>query len=184
MSEHEETKREGEGREHHEAMPVAVNASDDHRRVHPHTVANYDDKEEVRRNRMVALILLSVCLFPLLMGLYLTPEGGLSKSFGVPACGFKLETGLPCLTCGMTTSVTHAVRGDLLTAFWLQPFGAMLAVGAAAFSFVFGWSLYTGMSLEPIGRVIWRPRVIIPLAVLLVLSWVYNLVMTMMGYHA
>ena len=56
-------------------------------------------------------------------------------------CGMKQRTGLPCPTCGMTTCVLAFARGAVLTAFYVQPAGALLCsllVGAAFFAFLAG----------------------------------------------
>jgi hypothetical protein len=54
-------------------------------------------------------------------------------------CGMKQRTGLPCPTCGMTTSVLAFARGDLVTAFYVQPAAAFLnslLVAGAFFAFL------------------------------------------------
>jgi len=54
-------------------------------------------------------------------------------------CGMKQRTGLPCPTCGMTTCVLAFARGELLTAFYVQPAGAFLCallIVAAFFAFL------------------------------------------------
>ncbi|QDU34772.1 hypothetical protein KS4_28470 [Poriferisphaera corsica] len=170
-------------------IPEAVSACDDHRRVHPGSLNGLprDEagrREVARRNRVMGGVFLGVVLFPLLLAwLVLSPENGLQQTMNIPPCGFKLSTGLPCLTCGMTTSFTHAVRGDLWIAFLIQPFGMMLSVVCAGLSWVFGWAVVSGMSLDSVGRFLWRPRVVVPVVVLLVLSWLYNVVATMSGFH-
>jgi hypothetical protein len=40
-------------------------------------------------------------------------------------CGFKQRTGWPCPGCGMTTSVRAFARGDVFTAFYIQPAAAL-----------------------------------------------------------
>lgn len=59
-------------------------------------------------------------------------------------CGFKQRHGLPCPTCGWTTSAEAFVRGEFLRSFHVQPAAAVictvLAVGAflALFQAVLG----------------------------------------------
>jgi hypothetical protein len=36
------------------------------------------------------------------------------RQLGMPPCTFKHVTGLPCASCGMSTSFALAVRGDLV----------------------------------------------------------------------
>ena len=59
-------------------------------------------------------------------------------------CGFKQRYGLPCPTCGWTSSGEAFVRGDFVGSYYIQPAAALmfsvLAVGAffALFTAVFG----------------------------------------------
>ena len=41
-------------------------------------------------------------------------------------CGFKQKYGLPCPTCGMTTSALAFVEGKILESFYIQPAAALL----------------------------------------------------------
>jgi len=41
-------------------------------------------------------------------------------------CGFKEQFGLPCPTCGMTTSVLAFANGQILRAFYVQPAAAVM----------------------------------------------------------
>lgn len=74
------------------------------------------------------------------VSLYLEPaaEGvGTHTQLGLEPCPKLVETGWPCLTCGMTTSFAHAARFHFLDAVACQPFGALLfasiiCVGAGA----------------------------------------------------
>jgi hypothetical protein len=50
---------------------------------------------------------------------------------GVP-CPLRTVTGIPCPLCGMTTSVTAAVHGDLGAAIAANPAGPLLVVAVVA----------------------------------------------------
>lgn len=41
-------------------------------------------------------------------------------------CGFKMRFGLPCPSCGMTTSVLAFARGDVLQSLYIQPAAAVM----------------------------------------------------------
>jgi hypothetical protein len=47
---------------------------------------------------------------------------------GLPECTFKRVTGLPCPSCGMTTSFALTMRGDLADAIRANSVGVMLAL--------------------------------------------------------
>jgi hypothetical protein len=53
------------------------------------------------------------------------------RQLGLPECTFKHYTGLPCPSCGMTTSFALAVRGDP-RAFQANCVGAVLALAGLA----------------------------------------------------
>lgn len=51
---------------------------------------------------------------------------------GIPStCGFRVLTGYPCPSCGLTRSVCFTVRGELGSAFRLHPMGPIIALGGA-----------------------------------------------------
>jgi hypothetical protein len=71
-------------------------------------------------------------------------------------CGFKAQFGLPCPTCGMTTSLVAFAKGNILNAFYIQPAAATLCcllIGAGAFSLVIAiagtdWGLVRSIKLK------------------------------------
>ncbi len=50
------------------------------------------------------------------------------RQLGLPECTFKQATGLPCPSCGMTTSFALTMRGDFLDAIRANFVGVMLAL--------------------------------------------------------
>jgi hypothetical protein len=71
-------------------------------------------------------------------------------------CGFKVQFGLPCPTCGMTTSVLTFARGDILQSFYIQPAAAVLCcmlIAAGIFAIVVAiagtdWGLVRSLKLK------------------------------------
>jgi hypothetical protein len=47
---------------------------------------------------------------------------------GLPPCRFKVVTGLPCPSCGMTTSFSLLMHGDLLGSLRANAVGTLLAM--------------------------------------------------------
>jgi hypothetical protein len=90
----------------------------------------------------VGVVLLGVVFFFLL--LWLSSGNIIDIGLWVGPCGFKQRYGLPCPTCGWTSSGEAFVRGDLRGSYYIQPAAALmysvLALGAflAFFQAVFG----------------------------------------------
>lgn len=51
------------------------------------------------------------------------------------ACGFRQLYGLPCPTCGYTTSVLAFAQGRVIRSFYVQPAAAFFCIMAAAAAF-------------------------------------------------
>ena len=79
------------------------------------------------------------CLLVLVIASQLTPSpAGYGSHTGYPlrlqSCVFMDRTGLPCPSCGMTTSFCWFVRGNVAASVYVQPMGAVLAAMACAAS--------------------------------------------------
>lgn len=138
----------------------------------------------VETTRLVAAILFVITTGLLLVAWWLTPADrgvGTHQQLGLPPCSFEMATGLPCVTCGMTTSFAHTADGNLLTAFLTQPAGALLALSCALISLVSLWSLITGMSLKPLGKTLGQPRPIILIAAIFIAAWAYTITIAILG---
>ena len=101
-----------------------------------------DDYRAVRKmaahgmkDRIAPLLVMSGSAAMLGVARWLTPSPtgvGTHEQLGLPACMFLKLTGIPCPSCGLTTSVAHAVRFEFAAAFAAQPFGVLVAGIAAA----------------------------------------------------
>jgi hypothetical protein len=57
-----------------------------------------------------------------------TPKrNGTHQGLGLPPCTFLVQTGVPCPACGMTTSFSLLVRGDVLNSLRANWVGTLLA---------------------------------------------------------
>ena len=52
---------------------------------------------------------------------------GTHEQLGLEPCGWPLQYGIPCPTCGCTTAACQLVHGHVLAAVVTQPFGAAVA---------------------------------------------------------
>lgn len=133
---------------------------------------------ERRQTRLFAALALIGCGSVLGVAAWLQPDArgfGTHQQLGFAPCGMILATGLPCPTCGMTTAFSNTMHGHWLRAFWSQPAGFMLALGAIAAVFVSGFVLVTGRRPRwPLGFV--SPFVVFSsLLGLLVFGWGWKL---------
>lgn len=70
----------------------------------------------------------------LLVAAWLTPNAaglGTHHQLGFPPCSMRVYAGIRCPSCGMTTSWSHMVRGQVPQAMAANAGGALLAVAAA-----------------------------------------------------
>jgi hypothetical protein len=117
-----------------------------------------------------------------LLGTAVTPaeEGhGTHEQLGLPPCSTMELFGVPCPGCGVTTSVALAAQGRPLDALRTQPFGLLLALAGLV---LIPWALYgllRGRDLgEDLSRVV-SGKVLIPLGVVFIGSWIYKLWVTL-----
>ena len=106
---------------------------------------------------------------------------GTHQQLGLPPCGFLVETGLPCATCGMTTAFTYAVHGRLMSAFLAQPAGLAVALLAAAAAVTGVYAFARAIPLAPLVRWLWQPRTVWSAVVLVMGSWLYKSLVILSG---
>jgi hypothetical protein len=81
-----------------------------------------------------------------------SPKGiGTHEGMGFHGCDFLTRTGLPCPSCGMTTSFAWFVRGNWIASFYVQPMGFVLAIITGT---VFWAALYIALTGRPIQRLL------------------------------
>ena len=63
---------------------------------------------------------------------------GTHRQLGLPPCSLKLLTGFPCPSCGMTTSISLFMHGDLAAAWRVNWAGVVVAfLGLASMAWLF-----------------------------------------------
>lgn len=81
--------------------------------------------EATVRQRVLAGIIFLV-IIGLFVVLWLAGAGKINLGFILDPCGARQRYGLPCPTCGITTSAIAFASGRILKAFYIQPAGAFI----------------------------------------------------------
>ena len=130
----------------------------------------------VGRIGALAVSLISLSLLTTAALLKPDPSGmGTHTALGLPPCSMPRVFGIPCPTCGMTTSWSWFARGNLVASLWVQPMGTLLALATATF---FWAGLYIAVTARPAQRLIsYLPTGYIgfSLLTLALLAWVWKI---------
>jgi hypothetical protein len=125
------------------------------------------------------------CIAPLITALFITPSPtgvGTHQELGLRPCQFERQFGVPCPTCGMTTSFAYFVRGRLLPSLYVQPMGTMLAFSCGMVSLTAVYELMTGRALHrllrmtPAGYYLWTAFA------LLIVAWAWKIGIHVTGH--
>lgn len=90
---------------------------------------------------------------------------------GMP-CPFKVLTGFPCATCGMTHAFVRLARGDLLGALTASPLGTLVAAGCWLFAVANVLRLLFALPLPSLGAETARRCALVGFAALLA-NWAF-----------
>lgn len=134
--------------------------------------------------RFGALAIALGCLFPLVIAacLHPKPEGyGSHTELGLASCQFMQRTGLPCPSCGMTTSWTWFAHGNLRASFYVQPMGTVLAILAACAFWVALYCALTGRPVYRLLRVVPSRYYFVPLLAFGILAWGWKIYIHLAG---
>lgn len=135
-------------------------------------------------SRVGWFLLAGACLAVLIVAARLTPNSaGVSThtQLGMKECAFLARTGIPCPSCGMTSSFAWFVRGNLLASLYIQPMGTVLA---ALTAITFWASLYLAWSAKPPGRLLQSipPRYYLPpVMAFAVIAWGWKIFIHLRG---
>ncbi len=127
------------------------------------------------RKRISWALVFAACAAALVVARHLEPAPrglGTHTQLARGPCPFKLFAGIPCATCGMTTSFAYGVRLRVGEAFAAQPFGALLCLAAVVMAPVALLLAVTGRG----PRVhIPSDRALAPVLLFLIAGWVYKI---------
>jgi len=137
----------------------------------------------VERVTILGTGLLCLGVLVVASGLRPNPAGvGSHRVMNLEPCTFLRTTGLPCPSCGMTTSFAWFVRGNLAASLYVQPMGTLLA---AAAGMTFWAGLYVAATGKPVYRRLFEEvppayYVIVPLG-LAIAAWAWKIFIHVRG---
>lgn len=134
--------------------------------------------------RAGAFVIALACMTVLTIGAALTPDPrGVEthRQLGLGSCALFQNTGIPCLTCGMTTAYAHMLHGEVFASFKTQPMGALLCLGTAMTMWA---SLYVASTGLP--GAIWLNRIpslrlVVVFVTLILCAWAYKVIVVVSG---
>lgn len=88
-----------------------------------------------QRGRALLAVLSLALIAGFCLGAWLQPDPrgfGTHRQLGLPPCSVRLLFGIPCPSCGMTTSIAYLMRGQLMESFRANPAGLALGIACAA----------------------------------------------------
>jgi hypothetical protein len=135
--------------------------------------------------RVLAFAIAGCCLAVLIVAVRLPPShAGVAthRQLGLPECTFLARTGLPCVSCGMTTSFSWFVRGNLLASFYVQPMGAVLAILTCCAVWVGFYVACTGRPIYRLLGLIPSRYTLLPLLGFTVLAWGWKILIHLTGH--
>lgn len=126
------------------------------------------------------------CLTLFYISAKLVPDGrgiGTHEQLGLPACGFVQIFGMPCPSCGFTTSFALFVRFRWWESFWNQPAGFAIALAAVMVAWV---GLYEAVTGRPAHRLFGRyvtARGVFGAALFVLLAWAWKIALVKVMHH-
>ncbi len=128
--------------------------------------------------RIVAAGVAVACAVALRLAMVIqpSPDGmGSHEQLHLPECQFLTRTGLPCPSCGMTTSFAWFVRGHLAASAYVQPMGFVLAIGVVAGVWIGLYIALTGRSMAPLTARLPMKTAVAALLALAGLAWMWKI---------
>ena len=123
----------------------------------------------------LAMLVTAVLLKP-------SPTGeGTHTGMGMQRCQFLATTGLPCPTCGMTTSFAWFVRANWLASFYVQPMGFCLALATGALFWAALYMTITGSPLNRLTRQLPMTHVVVAVLAFGIAAWGWKIFIHLHG---
>ncbi len=157
----------------HQANPNAAEGAENCSRAAPPGNAGYSRSDSIIYTTLISLACAALYVAPRLQP---APRGaGTHEQLGLPPCPFLHLTGIPCPSCGLTTSFAHAARLHFYDALITQPFGLIVFCLTV---FIIPLSIYLIHRRIPWSKLIYwqkaNPAFYTMIAIYL-LSWLYKI---------
>jgi hypothetical protein len=136
--------------------------------------------------RLVAMGVALACLSVLVVGMQLQPNGkeGIAThtQLGLQPCAFESRTGLPCPSCGFTTSVSYFAHGNVLASLYIQPMGFLIACGFAVGVWVGAYIAWTGRPVHRLMAMMPGKTLLIVLLTIAIGGWGWKIAIHLTGH--
>jgi hypothetical protein len=132
-----------------------------------------------RQDQLGYLIFVLISVSVLVIARLLQPSSngvGTHEQLGLPPCPFLYLTGIPCPSCGLTTSFAYAARFEFFSSLVTQPFG-LIAFFLTIFAIPF--SIFLSRRRISWSELMQAPvvnRLIYAAIAFYVLSWFYKII--------
>ena len=130
------------------------------------------------RDRIQYLVVIGLAAALLLIARLLRPSAdgvGTHRQLGLPPCAFLHFTGIPCPSCGLTTSVAHAARFHFYQSLITQPFGLVVFISAVLSIPLSIYFIRRRVSWSTLDGLRGKNLVIYMLIALFILCWLYKI---------
>ncbi len=129
------------------------------------------------RQRVAAAIVL-LCVVGFFVLARLAGAGKVDIDRWIEPCGFKQKYGLPCPTCGMTTSAVSFAGGKIIESFYIQPAGGLFCSVLAVAAFLAFLAAFFGVYFTFLRRFFTEVKIrhiILALIIIIAASWAVTL---------
>jgi len=129
------------------------------------------------RQRVIAVVVFLVVAASFGLA-WLAATGRFDIGWWLGPCGLKQRYGLPCPTCGMTTSVLAFSQGKVFEAFYIQPTAALLCCVLVIVAFLAFFIAVSGVYFSFVERFFAEVKIkhiILALIVIVAAGWAVTL---------
>lgn len=142
------------------------------------TVESAELSDGARSDQVIFLTLAALAGAVLTIARFLPPSAsgvGTHERLGLPPCLFLKLTGVPCPSCGLTTSFAHAAKLHFYDALIAQPFGLLLFFLTVLFVPLSLWLAYRRIAWQSLTEARTAKPLLWLLGALWLSAWIYKI---------